>query len=199
MTTSETSTAPPPPSVGEAVIVVQPRKTPPSQHGAAVVSHAGDLLGMRLKAAATWAAGERALIVRSTDSGRFVRRGQLASQAGEVVVFTMAGTWTAIESRQKLRHPVQIEVFAYESGATVGRPGLLRDLSEGGACIELPQAPEASWLEVSLVHEPAHLEGSVAAIAGRDSGVLVHLAFDPETADERAPLVRKLLKAAGVG
>lgn len=196
MTTSQSRVESPPPSVGEAVIVVQPRTAPPSHQGAAVVSLAGDLLSLRLTTAAPWIGGERALLVRATESGRFVGRAQLSSQAGEIVVFTMTGAWTAIDSREKLRQPVAIEVFAYESGATVGRPGLLRDLSEGGACIELPQAPAASWIEVSLVREPAHLEGAVAAIERSERGVLVHLAFDPDSAEERAPLVRKLIEAS---
>ena len=69
MTTNQSQVESPPPNVGEAVIVVQPRTAPPSQQGAAVVSLAGDLLSLRLKTAAPWIEGERALLVRSTDSG----------------------------------------------------------------------------------------------------------------------------------
>jgi hypothetical protein len=105
----------------------------------------------------------------------------------------LVGNAERVERRQYVRHPVELEIWAWTLAQPTRRfEGNTIDLSPRGALLWLPElAPGIAWIELTVVLPDWRLHSS-AAVRWRRDPALIGVDFDRIGAEEQARLAEFL-------
>ncbi len=177
------------------VAVVRLAEDGPCQFKGALVALDGGEATVRIAGGAKFAAEESVVLVRGTvGSRKFAPAAWVRSERG-CDVFSLAAQFEPFDARRDPRFPIRLATEVRQGGECC--PGVMLDVSQGGAAVAVHRRPEGQSLDLAISYRgfSARLPCQVVGISAAAGIPVLHLKFELVNSAERA-FVRELVRDA---
>jgi hypothetical protein len=181
-------------------LVVFQRDAPSVQWTGVVVAARSGGCAARISSPPQWDATAELLLIAGTPGKRWVASGRFTAAQGEVVGFTLAGSWQPFDIRKSPRVAADLQAEVRSVLGQSKQPGRLIDISAGGMAVSVATKPGGSMLEVGIWANgyAAQLPCEVISTSPAGDAVVLHLKFQPLSPPQQA-FVRQVVAGLMAG